>query len=196
MLYSRNTNISGNIIKDNDEQNTLVYKNISLVLFSKRRPSFVVSWEIDGETYSLRDEFFPYLFSGSQEVPTLAPPCKLVRDASGRLRVPRSTAILCNLSKSNRVVLTWSPSCYTPVRPECPDALPFSCLLIKMWQLAKAYGVTRNEPNIHGICCITSVIFSFFIISLTLLCIRSNLNIILQFSCLNTGAQARVQYSI
>ena len=27
-----------------------------------------------------------------------------------------------------------------------------SCLLITMWQLIKAHGVTRNEPKIHGIC--------------------------------------------
>ena len=45
-----------------------------------------------------------------------------------RLRVPRSTAILCTLSKSDRVVLiTRSPSGYTPVRPECPDAPSSSC---------------------------------------------------------------------
>ena len=36
----------------------------------------------------------------SQRVSTLAPLCKLVRDASNRLRVPRSTAILCTLCKS------------------------------------------------------------------------------------------------
>ena len=36
----------------------------------------------------------------SQGVQTLAPPCKLIRDASARLRVPRSTVILCSLSKS------------------------------------------------------------------------------------------------
>ena len=48
----------------------------------------------------------------------------------------------CTLSKSDRVVLiTWSPSGYTPVRPVCPDAPSSSCLLIKMWQLTKAHGV-------------------------------------------------------
>ena len=35
---------------------------------------------------------------------------------AGRLRIPRSTVILCTLSKSDRVVITWSPSGYTPVR--------------------------------------------------------------------------------
>ena len=58
----------------------------------------------------------------SQGVPTLAPPRKLVRDASGQLRVPRLTAILCTLSKSDRMVLiTWPPSGYTPVVTDCPD---------------------------------------------------------------------------
>ena len=93
--------------------------------------------------------------SRSQGVPTLAPPCKLVRDASARLRVPRSTTILC-LSKSDRVVLiTWSPSGYTSVAPEYPDRLSYLCLLITAWQPVKAPGVTRNEPEIHVICYIT-----------------------------------------
>ena len=101
---------------------TLLYKNISLILFSKETHRLLLVWEIDGETYTQREDFFPYLSSGSQGVPTLAPPCQLVKDASDRLRVPRSTAILCTLSKSDRVVLiTWSPSGYTPVVPECPD---------------------------------------------------------------------------
>ena len=33
--------------------------------------------------------------------------------------------------------------------------LSSSCLLIKMWQFAKAHGVTRNELKIHVICYIT-----------------------------------------
>ena len=76
-----------------------------------------------GETYTKREDFFfPHLLPGARGLPTLAPPCKLVRDASDRLRVPRSHAILCTQSKSDRVVLiTLSPSSYTPVRPECPD---------------------------------------------------------------------------
>ena len=103
--------------------------------------------------------------SCGQGVPTLAPPCKLVRDPSDRLRVPRSTAILCSLSKSDRVVLITpsSPSGYTPVRPECPDTPSSSCLLIKMWQLTKAHRVTRNQPKIHVICYITIQIFRRFL---------------------------------
>ena len=72
---------------------------------------------------------------------------------SDRLRVPRTTEILCTRSKSDRVVLiTWSPSGYTPVRPELTAmTLSSSFSLIKMWQLGKAHGVTRNKPKIHVI---------------------------------------------
>ena len=109
------------------------------------------------DIYSER-KLLPISSSRSQGVPTLAPPCKLIRDASGQLHVPRSTAILCTLSKSDCVVLiTLSPSSYTPVRSKWPDALSSSCLLIKLWQLAKAHRVTRNEPKIHVICYITFV---------------------------------------
>ena len=74
------------------------------------------------DIYLERGLLLPITSSRSQGVQTLAPPCKLVRDASGRQRVPRSSAILWTLSKSDHVVLiSWSPSGYTPVRPECPD---------------------------------------------------------------------------
>ena len=41
-----------------NKRNTLLYRNISLILFSKGGPSFVVIWEIDGETYTQRGDFF------------------------------------------------------------------------------------------------------------------------------------------
>ena len=113
---------SKNIIKDNNERNTLLYKNISLILFSKRSPHFVVSWEIDGETiYSERGVLFISCLlpgaRGCQRLHSLAS-----QDASARLRVKGSTPILCTLSKSACVVrITWSPSGYTPVGPNCPD---------------------------------------------------------------------------
>ena len=110
------------------------------------------------DIYSERG-LLPISSSTSQGVPTLVLPCKLPSDASDRLRVPRSTAILCTPSKSDHVVLiTWSPSVYTPVVPECLDAPSSSCLLIKWWQLTKAHGVTRNEPKIHVIRYITRVL--------------------------------------
>ena len=63
--------------------------------------------------------------------------------------------IFWTLSKSDCVVIMWSPSGYTPVRLDCPDALSSFCLLIITWQLVKGTGVTRNEPKIHVICYIT-----------------------------------------
>ncbi len=65
--------------------------------------------------------------------------------------------ILCTLSISDRVVITWSPSGYTPVGPDCPDALSSHRLQITTWQLVKTHGVTRNEPKMHVICYITFV---------------------------------------
>ena len=110
------------------------------------------------DIYSEKGLLLPISSSGSQAVPTLVPPRKLVRDATDCLCVPRSTAILYTLSKSDRLVLiTWPPSGYTPVRPECPDAPSSSCLVIKMWQLTKADGVIRNELKIPVICHITII---------------------------------------
>ena len=86
----------------------------------------MVLWYVrDGwrDIYAQREDFFfPSLLPGARGCQPLHPPCKLVRDASDRLRVPRSTAILCTLSKSDHVVLiTWSPSGYTPVVPDSSD---------------------------------------------------------------------------
>ena len=142
---------------------TLLYKNISLVLFSKRAHCLLLVWEIDGETYLRERTSSSHIFFQEPGVSMLAPPCKLVRDAFDQLCVPRSTVILCTLSKSDCVVLImWSPSGYIPVRPECPDAPSSSRLLIKMWQLTKAHGVTRNEPKIHVIRYVTFLSMPFF----------------------------------
>ena len=146
---------------------TLSFIKTYLSFYSLKGPQLVV-WEIDGETYTQREDFFfPYLLLGAKGCQRLHP-LQARQRRPDRLRVPRSTTILCTLSKFDRVVITWSPSGYTPVRPECPDAPSFSCLLIKMWQLAKAHGVTRNEPKIHVICYITPLdvfLFPFFITS-------------------------------
>ena len=126
----------------NERTNTLLYKNISLTLHSRKGWCFCGVWEVGGEAYSERGLLLPISSSRSQGMPTPAPTCELVRDASARLRVPCSTAISCTLSKSDRVVLiTWSPSGYTPVRPKWPDAPSSPCLLIKIWQLTKAHVI-------------------------------------------------------
>ena len=38
--------------------NSFLYKNISLILFSKEAHSLLWVWEIDGETYTQRRDFF------------------------------------------------------------------------------------------------------------------------------------------
>ena len=74
-----------------------------------------------------KDFFFPYLLQGARGCQRLhLHASRIVRRliTTDRLRVPRSTAILCSLSKSERVVLiTWSLSGYTPVVPECSDCV-------------------------------------------------------------------------
>ena len=105
-----------------NELNTLLNKKY-VSFYSRKGPLFVVGlrnrWR---DIYSESGLLLPISSSGSQGVPTLEPPCKLVRVASDWLRVPRSTAILYTQSKSDLVVLiTWYPSGYTAVVLECPD---------------------------------------------------------------------------
>ena len=132
---------------------------LSHTLFSKE---LMFLWCVrDGwrDIYSERGLLPPISSSSSQGVPTLAPPCKLViTPLVGCVSLARLR--FSALSKSHHVVLiTWSPSGYIPVRPKWHDRPSSSCLLIKMWQLTKAHGVTWNEPKIHVICYITLVIY-------------------------------------
>ena len=134
-------------------------KYISLILFSKRGPQFVVSlrgrWR---DIYSEGGIFLSHTFFRDPGGTSACTPLHhIVRDDLTPLIGCVSLArlfILCTLSKFARVVLiTRSPSGYTPVGPDCPDAL--LCLLITKRQLVKAHGVTRNEPKIYVICYIT-----------------------------------------
>ena len=61
MLYSHNDNT-----KFNERTNeTLLFYNIYISHFIlEKGPQFVVSWEIDGETYTQREDFFPFLHPG------------------------------------------------------------------------------------------------------------------------------------
>ena len=136
-----------------NEQNTLAYKIYITRFILEKGPQFVVSlidrWK---DIYSERGLLHPIYSSGSLWVPTLAPPWKLVRDASDRPRVPRSIPDSLHLFKSDRVVLiTWFCFRYTPVISKCSDVLPYPCSLITAWQRVKALGVTINEPKIHVI---------------------------------------------
>ena len=140
----------------NEQTHFFIKISISHTSFSK---GLMFLWCVrDGkrDIYSERRLFLLISSSKSQWVPTLAPSCKLVRDASNRLRVPHSTAILFTLSKSQRMVLIMRFPCgYTPVRPECPDR---TVLFTKQNVTAcQVHGVTRNEPKIHAICYITYI---------------------------------------
>ena len=124
-LYSLNTNISGNIIKHNlrtsmnERTHFFIKICISHTLFSN---GLMFPWCVkDGgrDIYPERSLLLPISSSGSQGLPTRAPPCKLVRDAMidcvphARLQF---SAVCPNLTS------------YTPVRTECLIIL--SCLLI------------------------------------------------------------------
>ena len=141
-----------------NERTKHFFINIYLSFYSRKGAHcLLLVWEID--IYSKSGLLFvPYLLSvdrGCQRLHRLAPYRLRRPNASAQLRVPRSTPHYLPLSKSDRVVITWSPSGYTPVGPDCPDALSSPCLLIPTWQFVKAQEVTRNEPKTHVICYLT-----------------------------------------
>ena len=161
VVYSH-TNTSGNILKHNlrasmKRTNTLLYKNISLILYSQKGWCFCGVWEMSGETYTQREDFFfPYLLPGPRGCQCLHP---LASSSETPLIGCVSLARL-RFSALSLNLITWCPPGYTPVVPDCPDVL--SCWLITTWQLVKAHGITRNEPKIYGICYITLYIYYYF----------------------------------
>ena len=145
---------------------TLLYKNISF--YSLKNPQFVISWEIDGKTYTQREDFFLFhiFFREPGGANACTPLQAVLSDGLMPLIGCVSLAwlpILCTLSKSDRMVIMWSPSGYTPVVPDCPDMLSSPCLLITAWQPVKALGITRNELKIHVICYITYIYIYIYI---------------------------------
>ena len=68
---------------------------LSHFILKKVDVSVVCERWMERHIYSKRGLLLPKSSSRSQEVATLAFPCKLVRNASDRLLVPRSTVILC-----------------------------------------------------------------------------------------------------
>ena len=138
------------------ERNTLVYKNISHFIL-ERGPQFVVSWEIDGEIYTQRGDFFPYLLPGARGCQRLHPlASRVVREASDRLRIPGSTPDSLHLCLNLTAWLSRGLLSVTHLFDQTAWRTVISCLLITMWQLVKAHGVTRNEPKIHVIYYITT----------------------------------------
>ena len=112
----------------------------------KRAHSFLLVWEIDGETYNQRGDFFlSHIFFLEPGGCNACTPLQAM--SSERSETPLigcvsivTFQILCTLSKSDRVVITWSPSGYTPVGLDCPDAL--SSLFIN--HNVTAYQSTRT----------------------------------------------------
>ena len=129
MLYSRNTNTSGNLIQHNlrtsMNERTHFFIKIYLSFYSQKGP-IVCCWfgRWMERLYTQREDFFPYLLLGArgcQHLHSLASSSETTSNASNRLCVPHSTDSL-PLSKSDCVdLIVWSPSGYTPVVPECPD---------------------------------------------------------------------------
>ena len=114
--------------------------------------------QMGGETYSERGLLVPisssHIFFPEQGGVNACTSCKLVRDASDRLRVPLSQLQFSALCPNLTVWFSsHSPLPITHLLyPNALIALSCSYLLIKMRQLAKAHGVTMNEPKIHVIC--------------------------------------------
>ena len=143
-----NNNTSGNISKDNDELNTLVYKNIYFSLFFKETTaccSLIYRWR----DYILRERTSSsHIFFREPGSANACTALQARQTRPDRLRVPRSTAILSTLPNltawfSSRGLLPVTHLLYPSV------LIMLSCLLITTWQLVKAHGVTWNESKIH-----------------------------------------------
>ena len=144
---------------------------ISLILYSRKGWRFCGVWEMGGETYTQREDiFFPYLLPGARGCQRLHPfasssETPLV-DCVSHTRLQFS-ALCLNLTvcfSSHGLLLVTHLFSLSAL-------IVLSCLLITMWQLFKAHGVTRNEPKIHGICYITHGTHVYFLTFLLILLI-------------------------
>ena len=123
---------SANLRNSMNERNTLFFINISLILFSKG-PTRMLLVERYIERHILRERTSSsHIFFWVPGDAKACTPLQACQRRTDWLCGPSSTLILCTLSKSYCVVLiTWSPSSYTPVVPECPDVLSYPCFLIR-----------------------------------------------------------------
>ena len=135
-----------------NEWNTLLDKNIYL-LFLKGAPSSLLVWEIDGVTYTQRGDFFlSYIFFWEPGGVNTCNPLQAVSSETLLLGCVSLAwlLMLCTRSKSDHVVITWSPSGYTPVEPDHPDGLSSLCLLITTWHFQSTEGhLERTENPCH-----------------------------------------------
>ena len=127
MLYIRNTNISRNLIKHNlrtsMNERTHFFIKIYLSHFILERVDVSVVYERLVERHILRERTSSsHIFF---QVPGGANACTPLQARQRRLLSAACPTLDCDslpLSKSDRVVLiSWSPSGYTPVVPEYPD---------------------------------------------------------------------------
>ena len=125
MLYSHNTNTSGNIIKHNlrtsKNEQTHFFIKISLSHLILKRVDVSVVCERWVERYILREKTSLHIFWEPRGANACTPLASSSKTTSDWLCVPHLTAFSA-LSKSHHMVLIrWSPTGYTPVQPECPD---------------------------------------------------------------------------
>ena len=135
-------------------ERTYLFLKIYLSHFILERVDVSVVCEKWVETYTKKEDFFfPYLLPGVRGVHPLAILSETPLIGCVSLARLLFSALSPNLTAwfSSHgllpVIHLWYPSALI--------VLSSSCLLINMWQLAKAHGVTRNEPKIHVICYIT-----------------------------------------
>ena len=115
---------AGNIIKYdlrifNKRTNTLLYKNISFTLYSRKDWCFFGMWEMGIETYAKREDFFQYLLPGDANA------CTPLQARQRHLWSAACASLDCDSLHSVQIwsrgsLITWSLSGYTPVLPECP----------------------------------------------------------------------------
>ena len=108
------------------------------------------------ETYTQREGFFfPYLLQGARG-------CQRLHPLASSSETPLIGCV--SLARLRFSALCLNLTAWFSSRDPLPVTHLFDLsaltrrhlrLLIKMWQLTKAHGVTRNEPKIHGICYIT-----------------------------------------
>ena len=152
-----------NIIKDDEltsmnEQNTLLYKNIPLSLYSRRGYTVCSKFEREMERHILREgEFFlPHIFLLEPGWANACTPCKPYRqrrpNASHRLRIPGST-LDSNWTDCLKLTVRFSYHMVSFRLHTCltgqPRLTSIPLFKITTWQLVKAHGVTWNEPKIH-----------------------------------------------
>ena len=134
--------------------NTLLYKNIPLTLYSRKGWCFYGVWEMGGETYTQREDyFFSYLLPG-------AGGCQRLHPIASSLETP-----LIGCMSLARLLLCLNLTAWFSSRGlllvthlfDQSALIVLSCLLITTWQLVKAHGVSRNKLKIHGIYYITDV---------------------------------------